>query len=148
MTSGRYQLRSGRLVWLCGLHIQPTYRGQHEGTPETASLFILDGMVAAVRRAMPPGEPLMVIKPDVMPLPKFRIIAELESRTGVVKAAPQTKLFESDEIDLPSDPDIQSRLFACWFSDNLDVTVGSLVESAIHDIDWDANAADYDIMDF
>jgi hypothetical protein len=58
--------------------------------------------------------------------------AELYSRTGV-------KI---------SHPDYNSRVSICWFADSLASTIDALVESVLPKVDWEANAADYDITDF
>jgi hypothetical protein len=67
-----------------------------------------------------------------MPLPRYHLGAELYSRIGVKT----------------SHPDYHSRVSICWFADSLASVIDALVESVLPKLDWEANAADYDITDF
>lgn len=129
MKTGIYQLPTGREVFLCRLHVERTYSGVLEGGPKTASPHLLKRVPEAAREMMPPGTPLVVVPPLKMPLPQFRLLAKLESERGV-----QT-----------TDADYNSRLFVCWFVEELDQTIHDLLAAVLAAVDWEANAEDYDI---
>jgi hypothetical protein len=132
MESGSYQLESGRKVFLKRLRIDGTFAGHMEGSPESVSGFVLRNTPSNVQRDMRPGQPLVVIQTDEMPLPDFRFIAEFESRRGVRQ----------------TDPDYSSRLFVCWFQGDLSRSLDELMSNVLERVDWEANAEDFDIMGY
>jgi hypothetical protein len=132
MGKGTYRLASGREVFISRFYADCTYSGVLEGGPEAASPHILSSIREDVPRVLPPGKPLVVVNPESMPLPPYRLVVELESRRG-------TKT---------TDPDFNSRLFVCWFADSLSPGVDALIRSVLGSVDWEAHAEDYDIMDF
>jgi len=131
MESGGYQLESGREVFLKRLRIDGTFAGHMEGSPESVSRYVLKNTPSDVQRDMRPGQPLVVVPPDKMPLPDYRFIAEFESRRGVKH----------------TDPDYSSRLFVCWFQDDLSRSMDQVISDVLKLVDWDASAEDFDIMD-
>jgi hypothetical protein len=45
-----------------------------------------------------------------------------------------------------TDPDWASRMFVCWFVNDISgATVDELIKSILPSIDWEAHAEDYDI---
>ena len=129
---GRHRLQSGREVFLSRFAMAPTYAGVLEGTPETASPYILEWVAEDAARVLPPAAPLVVLPPPSMPLPGWLCVAELGSHRG----ARQT------------DPSYNSLLYVCWFADDTTQSIDALVESVLPHLDWEQAAADYDIMDF
>jgi hypothetical protein len=130
MESGGYVLRSGRTVRLVRFYVDETYAGLLEGTPLAAAPHILARVRDHVRRALPPGRPLLIIRPETAALPHRRLVVELESRRGV----------------RTTDPDWASRLFICWFVDDPgSVSIDALVQSVLPSIDWEAQADDFDV---
>jgi hypothetical protein len=128
-----YDLESGRKVRLVRLYVDETYAGVIEGTPATATPHVLARIPEHVRRVMPPGQPLLIIRSEPAALPQHRLVAELESRRGV----------------RTSDPDWGSRLFICWFVDDpASESIDALVQSVLPTIDWEAQADDFDVTLF
>jgi hypothetical protein len=107
-----------------------TYAGVLEGTPERASLHIRRSITKSVAEVMPPGKPLVVLGNETPVLPSFQWIAEFHSQRGV-----QT-----------DDPDYNSKLFVCWFTDNISNALYSAIADILAAVDWDNQAIDYDIM--
>ena len=133
MESGGYVLRTGRTVRMVRLYVDETYAGLLEGTPLAATPHIVARLRDHVRRVLPPGQPLQIIRPESAALPPHRLVAELESRRGV----------------RTSDPDWASRLFICWFVDDPgSVSIDALVQAVLPSVDWEAQAEDFDVMLF
>lgn len=132
MPNGVYTLPSGRTVRLERLYLDPTYAGELEGTPESVSPRILRQQREEARRLLAPGKPIVVIDPGCIPLPSFRLIAELVSRKGVRN----------------TDPDFSSKLFIAWFADDIGQPIDELLGTLLARIDWDRHAEDFDIMNF
>jgi hypothetical protein len=130
MPNGEYLLPSGRIVRLERLYLDFTYAGLLEGTPERASPGILRQQPQAARRLLAPGRPIVVIDPGRIPLPSYRLIAELVSRQGV----------------LNTDSDFSSLLFVAWFADDIGQPIDELISPLLAKIDWDRHAEDFDIM--
>ncbi len=57
-----------------------------------ASPYILRSIREDVIGVLPLWEPLVVVTPETMPLPQYRLIAELESRQGVKTNDPDFNL--------------------------------------------------------
>src|SRR5687768_13982792 len=102
MESSGHVLRSGRTVRMVRLYVDETYAGLLEGTPLAATPHILACTGDHIRRVLPRGQPLLIMRPETAALPQHRLVAELESRRGV----------------RTSDPDWASKLFICWFVDD------------------------------
>src|SRR5262249_13977918 len=123
---------SGREVYVVRFYADCVYKDILEGTREEISEFVLRQTREGASRILPPGKPMVVVTPKVMPLPRYRLVAELESSQVVRTSA----------------PDFSSRLFVCWFADSLDPGLGALLRAVLESVDWDANAEEFDIMDF
>jgi hypothetical protein len=132
MSNGSYVLPSGRKVSLCRFYLDYTYDGCLEGTPETVSPTILKCLPKNVHDLLPPGEPLVIHEPGVVPLPPIRLVAELES----------------SGVNASDDFEIYSRLFVCWFVDRMDKGIDDLVQPILQALDWEGHAKNYSIMDF
>ena len=129
MSDSEFLLGSGRAVRLVRFYLDHTYAGVLEGNSVVATPYILGRLHEDVSRILPPGRPLVIIKPDAAALPAYRLIAHFESARGA----------------RTHDPDWGSRLFACWFVDELDdASIGDLARSTLPALDWDAQAADFD----
>src|SRR4051812_25769753 len=96
-----------REVSLVGLAMGPTYAGQLEASRESAASHILSSLSSRAARLLPPAEPLVIVRTEQIPLPSWLCVAELESRQGVREA----------------DPDFNSRLYVCWFTDRTDQSI-------------------------
>src|SRR5438105_4201226 len=103
MGEGTYRLASGREVFISRFYADCTYSGVHEGGSEAASQYILSSIPEDVPRVLPPGKPLVVVMPESMPSPPYRLLVELASKRGAKTTG----------------PDINSRLLVCWFADSL-----------------------------
>jgi hypothetical protein len=132
MESGIYQLETGRKVFLKRLRIDGTFAGHMEGSPESVSKFVLKHTPSDVQSDMRPGQPLVVIQSDEMPLPDFRFIAKFESSRGVKQ----------------TDPDYSSQLYVCWFQGDLSRSMDQVISDVLKRVDWEANAEDFDISFF
>lgn len=130
MDMDTYTLQSGREVFASRFCADRTYSGMLEGSPETASPHILSHIRESVPSVLPPGRPLVVVKPDSMPLPPYRLVVELGSWRGAKE----------------TDPGFRSPLFVCWFPDNLDPGVDVLIGPVLGSVDWEAQAEDFSIM--
>jgi hypothetical protein len=128
MPNGEYSLPCGRTVKIRRLLLAHTFAGQLEGTPELVSPGIIQRLPKEAVRVLPPGKPLVVVKPDKLPLPNFRLIAELESPRGVRN----------------TDPDFGSQLFVVWFTDKIDTSIDELISPVLSTLDWDRHAEDFD----
>lgn len=127
-----HRLPNGREVYVVRLAMAGTYAGVLEGTPERASQHLLWSAESRAAHLSPPAKPLVVVPPSQMPLPSWTCVAELESRRGV----------RSD------DPDFNSRLYVCWFTDRTDQSIDDMIASVLPQVDWEGQAEDFDIMDF
>jgi hypothetical protein len=130
MPNGVYRLPSGRTVQLERLYLDSTYAGVMEGSPERASPSILRQQREEARRLLAPGKPIVVSDPGCIPLPTYRLIAELVSRKGVRNTAPE----------------FSSHLFIAWFSDEISKPIDELIGPVLDELDWDRHAEDFDIM--
>jgi hypothetical protein len=123
---------NGREVYLMKLMITPTYEGCLEGNPEQHTQSELGSLPGKARKHMPPGKPLVVLDPRLKVLPDWIWIAEFESQKGVKTA----------------DPDFNSRLYVCWFTDDVKRDITVEIGSILSKVDWESNADDYDITMF
>ena len=128
--SGQFTLPSGRNVFLSDLKLSSTYAGALEGSPETLTPHLRKGIAQSVQKSLPPGTPLVIIGAEVEVLPSYRWIAKFISRRGVKT----------------TDPDYSSRLYLCWFSEELYRDLPGAIEEILLPIDWESLAADYDMM--
>lgn len=127
----RYQLPKGRQVQLTRFALASTYIGVMEGSPETASKYILGQISEHASRLLPPAKPLVVVPTFKIPLPKWMCVAKLSS-----------------EGTQQYDPDYRSFLYACWFTYDTNRSIDSMIEEILPYLDWEQNAQDYNIMDF
>jgi hypothetical protein len=118
----------GREVQVTRVLARGTYSGCLEGTPETLSPHIFNNLPDSVACDLSPGKPLIVIRPSELPLLPLLWVAELESHRGV----------------RTDDPDYGSKLFVCWFTDDLSASILDMMRSLLPSLDWEANAEDYD----
>ena len=130
MGNGVYRLASGRRVFLTGFHLDGTYAGALEGSPETISQYILESLRDRARADVLRGKPLVLQEPHVRPLPPFRVRAEFESSQGVKESA----------------PDLHSELAVWFFASRIDVSIDELLMPVLQKLDWDAHAQDFDIL--
>ncbi len=152
--------KDGYEAFLLSLKVNNTYRGVIIGSAETASNIALDNLEKYFSRnigsndnlwetqlkKLPPdakaileafssnrkNKPLYIIKPKEFPLPSYYWIAELESRKAV----------HSD------DPDYNSYLYLCWFSNKTNISIDSHIREAFKKLNWKSSADDYDITIF
>ena len=130
MDEHSYRLSSGRAVHLIRLHVDRTYAGVLEGRPAAATPHLLARAHDYVARTLPSGRPLLVVHDGATELPANRLIAEFESRHGVGT----------------SDPDLASRLFVCWFVNDVGTgSIDQLAQSVLRAVDWEAQAGNFDI---
>ena len=101
--SGRYRLPNGREVFLGRFEVEATYSGLIEGSLEQGSRLILRGLAQTAAKSLGSDNPLVVVNPGVIPLPRYHLSARLFSTTRV-------KI---------THPDYKSRLFVSWFPDRL-----------------------------
>jgi len=101
--STRFTLLNGRKVTLSRLYMREAYSGVIEGTHETASRYILEEISHKVKKIMPPGSPLVLIEENVKALPQLEWIAEFTSYQAVKR----------------DDLDYGSRLYVCWFTEDV-----------------------------
>ena len=127
MKPGVFRLAKGREVFLSRLHVEGTYNGQMEGSPETCSPYLLESVASeTARQLLPPGTACVILPPENLPLPRFRWVAEFESCGGARREDSDFSIFHS-------------RLVVCWFGDDL----GSIHDTAcraLERIDWEAMA--------
>lgn len=129
-SSSTYTLPSGRTVFLSRLLMSQTYAGILEGTPEIVSEHISRSLTKNVQQAMSPGTPLVIIGDQTSVLPPLQWIAEFHSSRGVHT----------------NDPDYNSHLFVCWFTEGIPNSFSRMIADILAAIDWEAQAEDYDIM--
>lgn len=127
---GTFVLPNGREIFLVELEVSQTYRGQLEGSPETATPRILRRLRQAPSEELPHAWPLLVLEPTEFPLPNFRFVAKLISRSAV----------------RTTDADYSSELFLCWFNAKIGVDIMDEIERVLQQVDWEESAEDYDIM--
>jgi hypothetical protein len=127
-----FQLPSGRKIGLVRWNMVGTYSDVIEGDRLSASPFILKNLVDMAARIMPPGHPLEVIEPPEGELPQWLCLAEFESLVSVHNTG----------------PDFNSRLYVCWFMEDIARCLDEVIKSVIPMVDWESHAEDYDIMDF
>lgn len=126
-----FRMDKGRIVSVHAFHASLTYDGVLEGGPPDIRQYLLESIPAEVRALMPPGEPLIILD-SPSPLPRWRMIARLESSSGIGS----------------NHPDLWSRLFLCWFRDSLEGSIDGMVQEALSGVDWESSAEDYDPMDY
>jgi hypothetical protein len=129
---GRHLLQNGREIYLERFSIAGTYAGVLEGSPETVSPIILQRLPGHAAQILSPANPLVIVPPSRMPLPGWLCVAQFGSQRG----ARQT------------DPDYNSRLYACWFADDMTRSIDVMVKAVLPYLDWERLAEDFDSMDF
>jgi hypothetical protein len=128
--SGEFKLSSGRSVYLSALNMSGTFEGALEGSPETLTRHLRERLAQSVHKILPPGMPLVIIGADVPVLPKYQWVARFFSRRGV----------NTD------DPDYNSELTLCWFSEELYRDLPAAINEILLPLDWERLAGDYDMM--
>jgi hypothetical protein len=128
--SGQFTLPSGRTIFLRALEIHFTFKGMLKGSPETKTRHVRKRMEEAVQKSLLSGMPLFIIGLDVPVLPTYQWIAQFDSHRGV----------------RTSDPDYNSHLSVCWFSEEIPRDLPAAIEEVLFPIDWERLAGDYDIM--
>jgi len=126
---GTFTLPGGREVFLCNFHVEATYNDFPASNLVEVSPVILARVPARVRAIMPPGEPLVVLPPADPPLGSFRFTAEFESSPGARS----------------SERGVGSRLYLCWFGNELAASVHDMAWEALGEVEWEAVAADFHI---
>ena len=127
----QFHLANGRNVNLSRFALASTYIGVMEGSPETASKYILEQISDYASRLLPPAQPLVVVPTSEMPLPRWLCVAKLGS--------------EGTQLN---DPDYRSFLYVCWFTNDTVRSIDAMIEEILPYLDWEQNAQDYDIMEF
>ena len=127
-----YHLTNGRKISLVRWNMIGTYSGILEGSTEGASQYIREELPEMAARILPPGHPLAVVEPPKGELPGWFCVAELESTNSVHNTG----------------PDFFSRLYVCWFMEDIARSLDEVIRSILPQIDWDGLVEDYDIMDF
>jgi hypothetical protein len=125
----KHRLPNGREVLLVRLVMVGTYSSWLEESPKAISAAILKELPERAASVLPPAKPLAVVQPSATPLPEWFCVAELESPQGV----------------RTSDPDFNSRLYACWFMNGTDRSIDAVIESILPHVSWEQVAEDYDI---
>ena len=129
---GTHRLPNGREIYLVRFNMVGTYSGHLEGSAKTISDYVRKSLPERAARVLAPSRPLAIVPPPAGELPQWLCVAELESRHGVQH----------------TDPDYNSRLYACWFAAGTARSIDEMVEEALPHLDWEGVAEDYDIMDF
>ena len=108
-----------------------TYARLMEGTPETASPYILKSIDRTAAEMLSPATPLFVLRPAEMPLLPLLCVAEFVSPRGVHE----------------TDPDYRSRLYICWFTryESTAESLDFMIKEVLPFVDWEGYAEDYNI---
>lgn len=114
---------SGRKIALTELHIIRTYAGCLEGRPETNARSIR-------RRLKENGQAQVILDDGEAILPPLQWQAEFQCGDAV-----RTK-----------DPDYASRIVVCWFTHVLPDALADALQAVVNQIDYEADAEDFDIM--
>jgi hypothetical protein len=117
-------------VSLARLTLLETFHGLFEGSLETASYFRREDLPQHVDKILSPGWPLVVLDDGAPALPRYEWIAEFTSRSGVHE----------------TDPDFASRLFVCWYSQDLPADLPGFISSTLSQVDWETSAEDFSII--
>lgn len=126
------KLPGGREVSISRAAMRGTYSDCLEGMPQKADHSLVRSLKEGASRMLPPAEPITITLSPQRPLPAYMWVAELTSSRGV----------------LTDDPDFNSRLYVCWFTDGVDINIRNSIASLAHELDWEHEAADYDVTMF
>lgn len=125
------KLRSrNRRIWINSLKVECTFDGCLEGTPETISESILLDLEKRLSKNLSSETALAILPCDQIPLPSYQFLMRLESPDAV----------------RTDDSDYASSLTVCWFEDNLNRSIQEMIDWVIRQVDWEAQAKDYDRM--
>lgn len=130
----RYTTKDGYDVFFVSLNVRSSYEGLIIGSKETHSRHIKSDKVDFFSRWIDDGrnkkKPVYAIgyKGDVAPALCW--ICELESRKAV----------HTD------DPDFNSYLYVCWFSEDTAAGIDQHIETVLKKVNWAKHAADYDVV--
>jgi hypothetical protein len=131
-----YQLPDGRSIDLMGFRLEDTYSGVLEGSRETASQYIREGLPERIAKILPPGNPLVVIAYSKGELPPWLCVDQFESFNGRRTAYPASG----------------SRLYVCWFLEDTLRDLDAEIKLILPKIDWEGLAenftSDFDPDDF
>ena len=127
-----YHLSNERKISLVRWNMVGTYSGFLEGDKKSASHFFLENLPERAARILPPGHPLSIVESPNSELPDWFCVAEFESPYGVHN----------------TEPDVNSRLYVCWFMKDTARSLDEVIESILPHIDWAKLAEDYNIMSF
>jgi len=127
-----YNYPNGHEIFVERVSILRTYSGCLEGTPETNSPYIREGLGKQIARLMPPGEPLLILDEQRVILPDWLWAARFFSRRGVQH----------------NDPDYNSELYVSWFTEKIGKNLTAELRRVLKQIDWESSARDYDICNF
>lgn len=119
----RYILPSGRVVCLAEFRLQPAHSDHLVGSPETLTPRVLCDLLQEAR-----GRALVVLPP---PAPFARLPDWECSATSAVRTR---------------DPDYVSRLEVVWSVGDTAPSPDALIGEVLSQLDWEAQAEDYDIM--
>jgi hypothetical protein len=120
-------LASGRTVSLERLIIEDIYTGVTAGSPEELRQILIDIPLERVQALDDEDAPFYMIDPPEGDMPRFAVIAELNSDQPVR---------DGDDGDC-------SDLNVCWFVDEFPADVLAHVSAMIREIDWDGYAGNF-----
>ena len=124
-----FSTSNGRHISVSELHILRTYAGQLEGSYESCSHYIREGLRDQIARHLSYPEALVILDNGEKALPTFQWIA----------------MFESSPVHT-SDPDYSSRLRVCWFTEHMPNDLTETIQATVDKVDYEASAEDYDTM--
>ena len=120
-------LASGRTVSLERVIIEDIYTGVTAGSPEELRQILIDIPQERVQALDDEDTPFYMIDPEEGDMPRFAVIAELNSDKPVR---------DGDEGDF-------SDLNVCWFVDEFPTDIIGHVSAMVKDIDWDGYAGNF-----
>jgi hypothetical protein len=120
-------LASGRTVSLERLIIEDIYTGVTAGSPEELRQILIDIPQERVQALDDEDTPFYMIDPAEGDMPRFAVIAELNSDRPVR---------DGDDGDC-------SDLNVCWFVDEFPADIIAHVSAMVKDIDWDGYAGNF-----
>ena len=123
-----FTLATGRIVSLDRLIIEDTYLEVEGGTPEERRNMLLDIPYERVVALTDDDTPYLLLEPPPGDLPTLTFIAQLSSEQPVPGG-------EEGEC---------SELSVCWYADALPADLLAYVTATLRDLDWDANAGNFE----
>ena len=130
------QLTSGRKVHLESLHIEPTYAGLLEGSPDAAT------NASIMKRATSRMDLVWGHRRTVVIEPKIESYDFDDKRHPRLPACLYTAWLISESVSRMS---CGSELVVVWFGPwEFDTGLGNSIQEAVKDVAWEANARDFD----